>query len=65
MLDRINASLSSLAPAEQRVGQLVLADARAFARLPVRELAARASVSKPTVVRFCRSISYDGLAYSN
>lgn len=62
MLDRITASLSSLAPAEQRVGQLVLADPRAFARLPVRELAARDQVSKPTVVRFCRSMGYDGLA---
>ena len=36
MLDRIAASLSSLAPAEQRVGRLVL-----------HELAARAQVSKP------------------
>ena len=62
MLDRITASLPSLAPAEQRVGRLVLADARAFARLPVRELAERAHVSKPTVVRFCRSMGYDGLA---
>jgi RpiR family carbohydrate utilization transcriptional regulator len=62
MLDRITASLPSLAPAEQRVGRLVLQDARAFARLPVRELAERAHVSKPTVVRFCRSMGYDGLA---
>lgn len=62
MLDRIRASLSSLAPAEQRVGQLVLKDARAFANLPVSELAARAHVSKPTVVRFCRSMGYDGLS---
>jgi len=62
MLDRIRASLSSLAPAEQRVGQLVLADARAFANLPVSELADRAHVSKPTVVRFCRSMGYDGLS---
>lgn len=62
MLDRISASLSSLAPAEQRVGQLVLADPHSFARLPVRELAEKANVSKPTVVRFCRSMGYDGLA---
>ncbi len=62
MLDRIRASLSSLAPAEQRVGQLVLNDPRAFANLPVSELADRAHVSKPTVVRFCRSMGYDGLS---
>ncbi len=62
MLDRIRASLPSLAPAEQRVGQLVLTDPRAFANLPVSTLADRAHVSKPTVVRFCRSMGYDGLS---
>lgn len=62
MLDRISASLPSLAPAEQRVGQLVLADPHSFARSPVRELAEKAQVSKPTVIRFCRSLGYDGLA---
>ncbi|MEY4346355.1 MAG: hypothetical protein RL032_2187 [Pseudomonadota bacterium] len=62
MLDRIKASLPSLAPAEQRVGKLCLADPRAFAKLPVTELADRAHVSKPTVVRFCRSVGYDGLS---
>ena len=61
MLDRIRASLSSLAPAEQRVGKLVLNDPRAFTQLPVSELADRSHVSKPTVVRFCRSMGYDGL----
>ena len=62
MLDRIKASLPSLAPAEQRVGKLVLLDPRTFASLPVTELALRAHVSKPTVVRFCRSMGYDGLS---
>ena len=61
MLDRIKASLPSLAPAEQRVGKLVLRDPRSFASLPVTELALRSHVSKPTVVRFCRSMGYDGL----
>ena len=62
MLDRIKASLPSLAPAEQRVGKLCLSDPRAFAKLPVTELADRAHVSKPTVVRFCRSVGYNGLS---
>lgn len=62
MLDRIKASLPSLAPAEQRVGKLVLSDPRSFALMPVSELADRAHVSKPTVVRFCRSVGYDGLS---
>ena len=40
----------------------MLLDPRSFASLPVTELAARAHVSKPTVVRFCRSMGYDGLS---
>ncbi|MBC7719132.1 MAG: SIS domain-containing protein [Chitinophagaceae bacterium] len=62
MLDRIKASLPSLAPAEQRVANLVLLDPRLFANQPISELAIRAHVSKPTVVRFCRSVGYDGLS---
>ncbi len=62
LIDRIKASLPSLAPAEQRVARLVLSDPRAFANLPISELASRALVSKPTVVRFCRSVGYDGLS---
>jgi RpiR family carbohydrate utilization transcriptional regulator len=62
MLERVKASLPSLAPAEQRVGKLVLSDPRAFANLPISTLADRAHVSKPTVVRFCRSMGYDGLS---
>src|SRR6478752_5423189 len=61
MLDRIRAALPALPPAEQRVAKLVLADPRSFASLPVVELAERSHVSKPTVVRFCRSVGYDGL----
>ena len=62
MLDRIRASIPALPPAEQRVARLVLSDPRSFATLPVGELAERSNVSKPTVVRFCRSVGYDGLA---
>jgi RpiR family carbohydrate utilization transcriptional regulator len=62
MLDRIRASIPALPPAEQRVAKLLLSDPRSFASLPVVELAERSHVSKPTVVRFCRSIGYDGLA---
>lgn len=61
MLDRIRASIPALPPAEQRVALLLLGDPRSFASLPVAELAGRAHVSKPTVVRFCRSVGYAGL----
>ena len=62
MLDRIKACLPSLAPAEQRVAKLVLSDPRSFAMQPISVLADRSHVSKPTVVRFCRSVGYDGLS---
>src|SRR5690606_33191193 len=62
MLERVRAALPALPPAEQRVANLVIEDARSFAMLPVGELADRARVSKPTVVRFCRSVGYGGLA---
>ena len=62
MLERIRASIPALPPAEQRVAKLLLSDPRQFATLSVSVLSERANVSKPTVVRFCRSIGYDGLA---
>ena len=62
MLDRIKSTLNTLTPAEQRVGKLLLTDPRLFSTLPVAELSARALVSKPTVVRFCRSMGYEGLS---
>lgn len=62
MLERIRAAMPALPPAEQRVATLVLQDARSFASLPIGTLALRAGTSKPTVVRFCRSMGYGGLA---
>ena len=61
MLDRIRAALPALPRSEQRVAKLVLADPRRFARLTIGEMADRAHVSKPTIVRFCRSMGYHGL----
>jgi RpiR family carbohydrate utilization transcriptional regulator len=62
MLDRIQASLNALPPAEQRVGKLLIADARKFVNMSIGDIADRSHVSKPTVVRFCRSVGYDGLS---
>lgn len=61
MIERVRAAIPALPPAEQRVAKLVLSDPRGFASMPVTELAERSQVSKPTVVRFCRSVGYDGL----
>jgi len=61
VLDRISAALPSLSPSEKRVGKLALEDPSAFASMPMDEIAYRSRVSKPSVLRFCRSVGYDGL----
>ncbi|MDH4395051.1 MAG: SIS domain-containing protein [Limnobacter sp.] len=62
LLNRLRQSLGTLSPAEQAVARLVLADAAAFQRTSVSELARLAGVSSPTVVRFCRAMGYEGLS---
>jgi len=60
-LDRVQAALPALSPAERRVGKLCLGNPQKFAKLPVSRLADLCHVSNPTVVRFCRSVGYSGL----
>ncbi len=62
MLQRIQSHLELLSPSEQRVGRVLLQDPLGFCRTPVAQLAQRAQVSKPTVLRFCRSLGYQGLS---
>lgn len=62
LLKGIESNLGRLADAEACVARLVLSDPGEFCRLPVTELARRAGVSKPTVVRFCRKLGYGGLS---
>ncbi len=61
LLDKVAANKAALSVAERRVARLVLDDPRGFSTLPVTVLAEKAAVSKPTVVRFCRSLGYEGL----
>ncbi len=61
-LDRVQAALPALSPAERRVGKLCLGNPQKFAKLPVSRLADLSHVSSPTVVRFCRSVGYRGLS---
>ncbi|MGW6404986.1 MurR/RpiR family transcriptional regulator [Streptomyces sp. NPDC055134] len=55
ILIRIRSALPSLAPAEQRVGQVVLEDPGQTSRLSIGALADRADTSVTTVMRFCRT----------
>ncbi|HEX4857100.1 MAG TPA: MurR/RpiR family transcriptional regulator [Limnobacter sp.] len=62
LLERIRMQQAQLSGAEQAVATLVLKDPAGFQRLPVTELARLAGVSSPSVVRFCRSLGYEGLS---
>ncbi|HEX3259087.1 MAG TPA: MurR/RpiR family transcriptional regulator [Pseudonocardia sp.] len=60
VLVRIRGALPGLQPAEQRVAATVLDDPAAAAGLSVQALAARASTSTATVLRFCRAVGAEG-----
>lgn len=62
LLARIQAQRQDLSPAEQRVADHVLAHPRGVVNEPVSDIARMAKVSQPTVIRFCRSLGFDGLS---
>lgn len=61
MLSKISEFLNELSGAERKVAESALADPKWFVHAAVAEIAERASVSQPTVIRFCRSLGYKGL----
>ncbi|PWC96285.1 SIS domain-containing protein [Azospirillum sp. TSO5] len=60
MLDTIASSLDSLRRAEAAVARTVLADPEAAVRDSLAQLAGKAGVSEPSVLRFCRSAGFGG-----
>ncbi len=58
---RIRGLLGQLAPAQRRVARLFLDEPDWALRAAVEELANRAEVSAPTIVRTCRALGYEGL----
>lgn len=62
LLERVRQARGELSAAEQRVADLVLAQPRSVLNDPIMDIAQRAGVSQPTVVRFCRSLGYAGLS---
>ncbi len=61
MLTKISEALTNLSGAERKVAECVLAEPKWFVHAAVAEIAERAAVSQPTVIRFCRSLGYKGL----
>lgn len=60
LLNHIRALLPGLRRSESKVAELVLAQPHAVVNAPIAEVACRAGVSEPTVIRFCRSLGYSG-----
>ena len=61
-IERIRSTLKTLSPSERRVAELLLKKPDVFIKMPVGEIAEKAQVSKPTVIRLCRTIGYLGLS---
>lgn len=61
MLSKISEQLDSLSAAERKVAEAALAEPKWFVHAAVAEIALRAGVSQPTVIRFCRTLGYKGL----
>jgi glucokinase len=62
LLERVRAAADGLSPAEKRVANFVLASPRSVLNDPIAVIAHGAEVSQPTVIRFCRSLGFQGLA---
>ena len=62
LMERIGHLQHELTPAEQRVAALVLEQPRLVLNEPIAGIARLAEVSQPTVIRFCRSLGFLGLA---
>jgi glucokinase len=62
LLGQIQRARPNLSPAERRVADHVLAHPRSALNDPIATIARAASVSQPTVIRFCRSLGCEGLS---
>ncbi len=61
MLSKISEQLNSLSTAERKVAECALGEPKWFVHAAVADIAEKAGVSQPTVIRFCRTLGYKGL----
>ncbi|MBC8739985.1 bifunctional transcriptional regulator/glucokinase [Paraburkholderia sp. UCT31] len=62
VFERIRQMREALTPAERRVAELALNHPRSIINDPIVDIARKADVSQPTVIRFCRSLGCQGLS---
>lgn len=60
LIRRIAENRSALRKSERKVADYVLASPNEVINMRIVDLAARAEVSEPTVIRFCRAIGFNG-----
>jgi RpiR family carbohydrate utilization transcriptional regulator len=60
LMTRVERLRDEFSKSEQQIADLLLRDPHGFARLNVKEIAAKVNVSEPTVVRFCRRVGCEG-----
>ena len=60
LIDDIRAASPNLSKSQRRVADAVLADIDGATRMTIKDLATRAQVSEPTIVRFARELGSDG-----
>jgi RpiR family carbohydrate utilization transcriptional regulator len=60
IIENIRHALPGLSKSERRVGDWILANSRLAVDLSINDVAARAEVSDPTVIRFCRTMGLSG-----
>ncbi|MCK9383959.1 MAG: glucokinase [Nevskia sp.] len=61
LLERIRSSVPTLSRAEQQVARYLLDQPRTVLNDPIADIARGAAVSQPTVIRFCRTLGFQGL----
>ncbi|MFT4171038.1 MAG: glucokinase [Rhodocyclaceae bacterium] len=62
LIEIVRAARERLSRAEQQVAELAISRPRAVLNEPIAEIARQAAVSQPTVIRFCRSLGFQGLS---
>ena len=60
LISKIKERRELLRKSERKVADFVIDNASAVLGMRIVDVAARAYVSEPTVVRFCRALDFDG-----
>lgn len=62
LLDRVRDDMAAMTPANGRIARYLLDASEEFMQVPINQIAEKVGVSEPSVMRFCRSFGYKGIA---